>query len=242
MKKNILVAILSLTLILSACAARIVRGSGDVVSEMRDVSGFDEVDVCCGMELILSQGDEISLEIEAEDNILAEIESRVVGDSLRIEYRDQYPETGYRPTRPIRIYLTIAEIRAVEISGGGELDAFTIETDSLDLRLSGGSEAEIDSLIAEEFNLHISGGGDASVSGQVVEQNIHLSGGSSYEAGNLESSEAGLDVSGGGDAEVWVTDKLVVNASGGSSISYYGELQLTSNTSGGSTVKSLGSK
>ncbi len=242
MKKLVLFGIAMLTVTLSACAARIVRGSGDVVSEVRDVSGFDEVDVCCGMELILSQGDAESLEIEAEDNILEEIETRVVGDELRIGFRDQYPETAYRPTRPIRIYLTTPEIRGVEISGGGELDAFEIETDRFDLHLSGGSDAEIDSLIAERFDLHISGGGDAVVSGQVDEQNLDLSGGSSYAGDDLESNATDVNVSGGGDVEVWTTETLDVNASGGSQVAYYGSPTVDSNTSGGSNVRSLGSK
>ncbi len=242
MKKIILFAIILSTLILPACVGRIMVGSGDVVREMRDVSGFDEVDICCGMELILSQGEKISLEIEAEDNFLPEIETIVLGDTLRIGYQDQYPETAYRPTRPIRVYLTMTEIRGIEISGGGELDANVIETDKLGIHLSGGSEANINELVAKDFSLHISGGGDAQIAGQVNEQDVNLSGGSSYEAENLASSDAVLDVSGGGDAELWVTDKLVVNASGGSSVDYYGSPHLTSNTSGGSTVRSQGGK
>jgi len=242
MKKNTLLLAVLLALILSACAARIVRGSGNVIREFREVSGFDRVDMCCGMELFLTQGNDARLEIEADDNILEEIESIVIADTLRIEFQDQYPDTAYRPTRPIRVFLTISEINYIEISGGGELFASEISTQQLELKLSGGSSAEIKEVDIDEFDLDISGGGDSYVAGQVDEQRVDLSGGSSYEADNLESKDTVIDVSGGGDALIWVTDSLDVNASGGSSVSYYGKPHLTSNTSGGGSLNSLGNR
>ncbi len=242
MKKLIMVVTIAMAMMLSACAARVVRGSGNVVRETRDVRGFEQIDICCGMELILSQASQESLEIEAEDNIIAEIETRVVGDTLEVGYIEQYPETAYWPTKPIRLFLSVEVVREIDISGGGELDAFEIETDSFDLHLSGGSDAEIDALNVDDFDLDVSGGGDVKVSGQVNEQRIELSGGSSYEASELVSEQAVINVSGGGNAEIWVTDSLDVNASGGSSVSYYGQPIVNSNSSGGSSVISLGSK
>jgi len=242
MKKLIFCVIIAMAMMLSACAARVVRGSGNVISETRNVRSFERIDVCCGMELILSQANQESLEIEAEDNIIAEIKARVVGDTLEIGYIEQYPETAYWPTKPIRLYLSAEKIREIEISGGGELDAFDIETDSFDLHLSGGSDAEIDALNVDDFDLDVSGGGDVKVSGQVIEQRIDLSGGSCYEASEFESEEAVINVSGGSNAEIWATETVDINASGGSTVTYYGQPILNSNTSGGSNVKSLGSR
>jgi len=192
------------------------------------------------MELYLEQGKSESLEIEAEDNILAEITSQVVAGTLRIEYKEQYPDTAYLPTRPIRVYLTMVDIEGIEISGGGELSADSLKSDSLHLRLSGGSDAQIDDLKAGTLTVDVSGGGDIEVAGQVAEQFVDASGGSSYDAENLESDDTTLTLSGGGDARIWVQDTLWVDASGGSQVRYYGSPKVQSDVSGGSELKSLG--
>lgn len=240
MKKIYIPILILFALVFSSCAARVVHGSMNVVTETRQVSDFSRVDICCGMELFLEKGKRENLEIEAEDNILAEIESVVRGDTLWIKFRDGYPEVAYRPNRPIRIYLTAEEIAGVEISGGGDLYAEEITTERLELVLSGGSDAEIEALKADYFDLDVSGGGDVSIAGAVEEQRIDSSGGSSYDAEDLESEMATLHVSGGGNASLWVHDMLDVDASGGSSVSYYGQPKITASTSGGSNLSSLG--
>src|SRR3990172_801597 len=76
-------------LFISACtlaAGYLIRGSGRVATETRQASGFDEIEGCCGMQLILSQGETESLEIEAEDNILPEIVSEVIGSRLSVRF------------------------------------------------------------------------------------------------------------------------------------------------------------
>lgn len=240
MKKFLILFTIIFALLLSSCAARVVRGSGDVVSEVRDVQGFDQVDVCCGMELYLSQGSSESLEIEAEDNILPELVSSVHGGVLEIGFRDQYPEAVYLTSKPIRVYVTMIEVTGIEVSGGGDLFAETIDAGELVVRLSGGSDAQIDQLSADNLEIDVTGGGDVEIAGQVIEQQLFSSGGSSYTADELESDQAVMYVSGGGHATVWVNEKLSVDASGGSKIAYYGEPRLTSESSGGSSLNSLG--
>ena len=227
-------------LILSSCASRIVHGSGKVVAETRQVRRFSRVDVCCGMELYLEQSNRESLEIEAEDNILAEIESIVQGDILVIKFRGSYPDVVYSPKRSIQIYLTVNEIEGIEISGGGELFAEDISTNSLVIDLSGGSDAEIDFLKADYFDLNVSGGGDIELVGEVTKQFVDASGGSSYQAKELHSEEATLNISGGGSAMVWVDEIFNVDASGGSSVRYFGTPRIQSDVSGGSEITGLG--
>lgn len=240
MKKLFIPIIIIFAVMLSACAANTVRGSGKLVSETRNVGNFENVDICCGMELYLEQGSSPSLEIEAEDNILAEIVSNVVADTLRIEFRNQYPNTAYLPTRPIRVYLQMTDIAGIEISGGGELVAQPIETEHLDLHLSGGSNAEIDELVADTLDVNVSGGGDIKISGEVAEQRVDSSGGSSFDAEDLQSEQVTINISGGGNGRLWVGESLRVSASGGSNVRYYGDAVVQSDVSGGSKVVSLG--
>ena len=86
MNKKMLLPLVLIMFLLSACNA--VRGSGDVVTETRAVSGFDQVSLSGQGELIVTQGDQESLEIEAEDNIIAVIETEVRGNTLYIGIKE----------------------------------------------------------------------------------------------------------------------------------------------------------
>ena len=78
MKKYMLLMIVMLTaLLLSACGFNIIRGSGDMITETREVSDFDKVVLACSGDIILTQGEGESLKIEGEDNIVAKITTEV---------------------------------------------------------------------------------------------------------------------------------------------------------------------
>lgn len=240
MKKSIFPQMIMAALFLSSCVPRIVRGSGLVVSEVRQVSEFSRVQICCGMELYLDQSERERLEIEAEDNILAEIESVVRGGTLWIQFQDAFPEAAYRPNRPIRIYMTVNDIESIKISGGGKLFAQEINAGRLEMVLSGGSDAEFEELQADTFDLDVSGGGRVTVAGKVTGQLVDASGGSNYDAAEFQSEEATLHISGGGNARLWASEILRVDASGGSNVGYFGTPTLHSETSGGSEIAALG--
>ena len=193
-------------LFISACSlapGNVIRGSGRVGTETRQASGFDEIEVCCGMQLILSQGQTESLEIEAEDNILPEIVSEVIGSRLSVHFDNPGGLKSYRLNSPVRITVSAIEIRGLGVSGGGSLEAGPVGSDQVSLDLSGGSRAELDALAAGNLEVEVSGGGRFSAQDlQVGSLMLDLSGGSraSIQAFRGESLE--LEVTGGGDVDV----------------------------------------
>jgi hypothetical protein len=193
-------------LFLSACGlvpGNALRGSGRVESESREVSGFDEIEVCCGMQLILSQGQSESLVIEADDNILPEIISEVTGRKLSVRYDDSTGTVNIRPTRPVRVTVSAVEIRGVTLSGGGSLEAGPFESDQVSVDLSGGSQAEIQALRSSRLEVGISGGGRFSAQElQVNELSLDLSGGSNVSIRALQGELLELEATGGGNVEV----------------------------------------
>ena len=68
--KHLLLLILLLPFLLSACGLDILDGSGDVISESREVSDFNRVVFGGVGELQLTQGDQESLTVTADDNLL----------------------------------------------------------------------------------------------------------------------------------------------------------------------------
>ncbi len=240
----------------------VVSGSGEVVSETRPVSGFDQISVCCGMQLIVTQGDVESLEIEADDNLLPEIVSTVSGGRLTIRFKDDQGRTQYWPSQPIRCTVTAIAVRRLEVSGGGSLDAGLIETDDLQIDTSGGSQADVGSVVADTMRVEVSGGGEFYAQDlQVNRLELDLSGGSTGSIDSLEGETLKLDNSGGGEVMVAgrVTEQdvsisgggkhlagdlksetVVISMSGGGQAGLWVEESLDANLSGGARVEYYG--
>lgn len=248
------------TLLLSACGLSVMRGSGNVISETRAVNDFEQVEVCCGMKLVLTQGADIQLKLEADDNILPEIETIVRSGALSVHFRSNPGSFNFRLSRPVTVYLQMPTIHGVTISGGGSLEVDNLETDrialefsggsqgliknlqveTVDLLTSGGGQTTIDRIAAATFDLEVSGGGRVTVNGgTVANQRVTASGGSHYDAAAAKSETTTLEISGGGEASVWVTEALRVRASGGSQVEYTGNPSLDQQLSGGSQLRAV---
>jgi len=82
MNKKLLVIQMVVALSLSACSAvanglNIVKGSGNVTSETRNISGVTSLELAGAANVDITFGETESLVVEAEDNIAPLIETNV---------------------------------------------------------------------------------------------------------------------------------------------------------------------
>jgi hypothetical protein len=224
MDKRWVFVIVPVILISSACVVstglgKVVRGSGKVTSEIRPVSGFEQISICCGMQLMLIQGDAESLEVEADDNLLPEIVTEVRAGELVIRYRDSNGQTQYLPSQPVHVQVSAIQINKLTVSGGGSLEAGPLQVDRLAMDLSGGSRARMDTITADNLKVVVSGGGDFSAQDmQLTALDMDLSGGSTASVDAVQAESLKLGSSGGGEITIAgeVTTQGIV-LSGGSS-------------------------
>jgi hypothetical protein len=218
----------------------VTTGSGNVISEDREVNNFDGVDLAGSGDLIITQGDEEALVIEAEDNILPLIESEVRNGTLRLGMK---PTSGIVNTRRgIKYYLTVQNLSEIMLSGSGSISAEQLDSGNLAVNVSGSGEVAIDELTADEVSMQISGSGNIDVAGSVDQQRLVVSGSGNYRAGDLASQIADIRVSGSGEATVWASESLNIEISGSGDVEYYGNPQVNQQTSGSGSTRSLGDK
>jgi hypothetical protein len=187
--------------------------SGSITSEQRDVSGFEEVELRGMGNLSIRQADSESLTVEAEEDVLPKIKTKVKNNRLIIGPKRN---TTINTTEPIDYELTVENLSALEVSGSGDVEAEGISTD--------------------ELAVTISGTGDVEISGEADSQNVDVSGSGDYQAEGLESREASVDVGGSGSATVNVSDELDAEVSGSGSIEYIGEPTVRQDVSGAGEV------
>ena len=242
MKKASTILSLLFVLLLSSCGLPVrlteVRGSGNIQTETRRVSGFQSVDLNGIGTLNIVQGDKESLEITTDDNLLEYIQSEVSGKNLRLGIKDY---VNLQPTDDVVYQLTVIDLNSVETSGLGDVQIQSLGTGDLQLGISGAGNINIGDLTADTLALGISGLGNVELAGRVSDQKIKISGAGNYKAGDLFSRVADIKISGTGSAKVWAADKLNVDLSGMGSVDYYGDPILNMDISGMGKVNSLGS-
>jgi hypothetical protein len=216
-----------------------ITGSGTVVSEDRDVTGFDRVSLAGAGRLTLIQGDVESLTITTDDNLMEHITSTVSSDGhLRIG-----PEqVSLRPTDGLDYVLRLRNISRLNLSGSLSAAAEALKAESIAFHISGSGNIRIGHLEADRAESHISGSGKVELAGHATSQELHVSGSGDYRAADLESEEARIRISGSGEASVWVSERLEASISGSGTVSYYGTPQASQSISGSGKMRALGAK
>ncbi len=222
-----------------ALNAEHIRGSGRVVQEKRNVSGFHEVRFAGSGDLNIQQGNQESLTVEAEDNIIGRLRTDVEGGRLVIRTEKGVSIT---PTEPIRFTLMVRDLSDLELSGSGQIKTGPIRSQDFRVRLPGSGEISFEELSATNLIAEISGSGKIEVPGSVVSQRVHISGSGNYEARRLQSKSAEVSVSGSGDSTVWVQDNLNASISGSGTVDYYGNPTVTRHISGSGGVNNRGDR
>jgi hypothetical protein len=248
MKTNryIAITILILTvLVLSACRlpfVDVVRGSGDLVTESRAVSGFNEVRLDGAGRLVITQGESETLEIEAEDNIIDELNSEVSGQTLVLGFQERFLRTSILPTRNITYTLTVTDLTSITFNGAGELEMDSLDTPALELVINGAGQINLDDLMADSLTVQISGTGTVNIGGQVTSQSVNIDGAGNYSAEDLQTETTEVDINGLGNGTVWATQTLSITINGGGSLNYYGSPNVTQEINGVGDINNLGDK
>jgi hypothetical protein len=240
-KKRLFLVLLLLVaiLVVTACNASIIKGSGDLITETRQVSNFDSIDLSGSGEVIVTQGGSESVTIETDDNVMEHVKAEVVGGTLQLGF-----EEGLNLIDHTRLIFTVGvdDLESLEISGSGDIESDMIETTRLDVTISGSGDVQIDDLMADEVKAKISGSGEIDLAGEAATQDVTISGSGKYRAGDLRSESVEVNIGGSGDATVWATETLVTDISGSGSVDYYGKPSVSTSGSGSGDITGLGEK
>jgi len=226
--------------ILSGCniiGSETVSGSGNVVEEDRDVSGVTGVELATIGLLTIEIGDEESLRIEAEDNLLEHFETEVRNGTLRINHADRIKINN---NEPVNFFLTVRSLDSIKLSSAGNVQAPDLGSGEFTISLSSAGSLEMGVLTADVLKVSITSAGDVSIAGGKVEtQEVSLQSAGDYDAENLESTNADVKINSAGNAEVWVTDNLKARLNSSGNLSYQGDPKLDTSSNSSGNVKPI---
>lgn len=206
-----------------------IRGSGNVISEGREVDDFDRIHLDGVGEILITQGDTEGLVIEAEDNIMTLIETGVRGDTLEIGMQSG---RSIIPTKDLKFYVTVLDLEGLSIDGLGSITAEDLVIDSLEIEIDGSGNITINNLEADSITTEMNGLGSVTIRGTVEDQEIEIDGAGSYNGRDLNSESTEINLNGLGSVSVAVEDELEVDIDGAGSVTYSGNPRVDSDIDG----------
>jgi len=220
-----------------------IKGSGAVKTETRDVSDFNAISIDYPADVVVKQGDEYAVMLEAEDNLLAQLDTNVRGNTLHLSNSERSWSQRIYPTKPVILTITVVDLNEMNLTTAGSIEMGGLETDSFAVSVSGAGDVNLSDIKVDRIELNISGAGKIFAEGEADDFMLRISGVGEFNGGNLQSQIANVRISGAGSATIWVESKLEAHISGTGSINYYGNpVSIDKNISGLGNVSSLGSK
>jgi len=210
-------------------------GSGNVINQTSSVQGVNQVSLEGTGTVLLSQGNQESLTIEAEDNIIPHIVSSVKGNRLSVTWDNTSPS----PTKPVKYYLTVKDLSSITLSGAVRLETSGFKTRRLDVSMNGAGEGNMSGLDINNLTVTLSGAGKMNMAGTATDQTITISGAGDYQAGDLKSQTTTITIHGAGKGTLNVSAMLNVTINGSGDISYLGSPQVNRQINGAGTVRQV---
>jgi len=218
---------------LNGCSAQSVKGSGNVISESRQAPGFNKIRLEDQGKVVLTQGNQSSLEVTTDDNILPFIETGVKNGKLIISHEKG---KNLRPTK-LNYMITVKDLEGVSISGSGSINGNEeFNSDRFYADIAGSGDIAI-KVSANHLESNISGSGSIYLSGSTNSYDATITGSGDVDAFELQARDSSVAITGSGNCRISVADKLRAKITGSGDVLYKGYPEIDQTITGSGSVK-----
>ena len=225
------VIVLTITGCIIVINGKSVQGSGNIITQEREVSEFSKVHLKGSGKVFLTPGKKQSLEIKTDDNIMPLIETDVSGKKLTISHGKHH----LRPT-VFEVFITVKNLKGVAISGSGDISGkgrFVTETFYAEISGSGDVDLEVET---SKLASKISGSGAIRLAGKAQDYTVSISGSGEINAFDVQAETVSVKISGSGDCRVHAAESLDAKISGSGDVYYKGRPRINTKISGSGSL------
>ncbi len=191
-----------------------VKGNGNLASEMRKLSNFKAIEITIGYDkIIVNCGEEPSIHISGDENILPLIATRISKGVLKID-----SDSTFDTKSPSEMIINIKSIKDFTFDGVGK--------------------TVIHNLNEDKFNCNINGVGSCELNGKVESFYVLVNGVGSVNARQLIADDVVASLNGVGSVKLYAKNSLNASVNGIGGLTYFGnpaELILNDSGIGGIT-------
>ncbi len=222
MKISILIAASLLIISCDGINGTGVTGNGNIRTEKRNTGNFDGVKTSGSIDVEINNGNEFSVAVENDDNLLQHVVTEVKQGTLNIYYQHGYSIHNDHA----KVYVTAPTLDELVISGSANITSQDIIKNSRQIKIhvsgSGDLKAEVD---APQVDASVSGSGNINLSGRTKDFTCSATGSGDLNCGGLESENTTVRVTGSGNAHVFASVHLSASSFGSGDVYYKGHPQ-----------------
>ena len=191
-----------------------VKGNGNLASEIRNLSNFKAIEISIGYDkIIVNCGEEPSIHISGDENILPLITTRIIKGILKIE-----SDSTFETNSNSEMIINLKSIKDFTFDGVGK--------------------TVIVNLNEKKFNCTINGVGSCELNGLVESFYVAVNGVGSVNARQLIADDVIASLNGVGSVKLYAKNSLNASVNGVGGLTYFGnptELILNDSGIGGIT-------
>jgi hypothetical protein len=137
-----------------------IAGSGHLVTQKRTVAPFTAIRADTAIEVVIDRTGTPSLSVTADDNLVSFFTAEVRDGTL---YLAVAPGRSFQTKKAV-YYVTVADLRAIESRGSGEIEARHLDSPALTVTVTGSGDVKLAGR-ADDFTLTVRGSGDVDAAG-----------------------------------------------------------------------------
>jgi hypothetical protein len=216
----------------------LLTGSGKLATEKRALSGFQAVHLKGSMKVLIRQSGKEAVELRADDNLLPLIETAVVMlDGVPTLEIGTKKGASYTTHSRMVVTVDLADLKALVISGSGDVVADGVKTADLRLKITGSGDVRMNQLDAGNTAVNLSGSGDVALAGKSGKLSISIAGSGDVVTRDLAADDVSVSIAGSGDAQVNARKTLTVSIAGNGDVDYTGDPVVRTSIAGHGNVK-----
>lgn len=210
-----------------------IKGEGPVTSKNLELEGFTKISLGTPGKVFLSQGEAYSFRVEAQQNIIDNLETKVNGEELKIGFAK-----SVRSYESLKFYITMPTLKEINLAGSGDVSGETLFSglDNVEANIAGSGNVRL-SLEARAVGISIAGSGDMELDGTAESVEVNIMGSGSVRAESLSTPTADISIAGSGDCTIDATEKLDVSIAGSGDVYYPGSPEISKSIAGSGSVK-----
>ncbi len=191
-----------------------IKGSGHLVTENRTVPPFTAVRIASAANVVIDRTGTQTLSVTADDNLVSFFTSEVRDGTL---YLAAAPGQSFQTSNAPVYHVTVADLRAIDMSGSGDVKAAHLDSPAL--------------------SVTVAGSGKVTLAGRTDDVTFTIKGSGDVDAGGLGAKRAKIVMSGSGDATINAADTLDIQMSGSGDLKYLGSPKVSQNVRGSGSVR-----
>ncbi len=222
--------------IIALHACDYTTGSGNVITNNRTVEAFNSLSVSNSFDVEVKIGPVTEVRVEADDNIMEHIVTKVSGNELRIKVEGMHSLNNVH----MKVFITTPSLNRIKASASASVNVLDIIKDDEKLSFTATSSADIEVEVdAPEVEAEANSSGSVTLSGKTKNYKAKVSSSGDLKSAGLKSENTDVQASSSGSADVYASVSLNAKASSSGSIDYYGGATVKQSVSSSGSVEKM---